>query len=248
MLTEERLSIITDTVNRNKSVSISELCDILEASVSTIRRDLNTLAEMGKIVKVHGGAIALDGSFSSVERNIEEKSMLFNEEKLAIASFAAKMIDNGDFIFIDAGTSTEKLIDFIPQRNVIFVTNAFVHAKKLAQRGFQVHIPGGEIKLSTEAIVGAECVLTLKNYNFSKSFIGVNGISVTAGLTTPDVREAQVKTTAIEGSEQTFILADHSKFDKISSVTFTQLERVSIITDKIPDQKYLAFKNIKEVM
>ena len=86
MLTEERHSIITDTVNTRKSVTIAELCRILDVSASTVKRDLNILAEAGKITKVRGGAISLDESFSAVEKNVEEKSAICTEEKTAIAA------------------------------------------------------------------------------------------------------------------------------------------------------------------
>lgn len=249
MLTAERHSLIIEQVKLNKSVTLTELCSLLNASESTIRRDLNTLDEKGILKKVHGGAIAIDeSSFSYVERDVESKSKMFTEEKTAIARYGASLIDDGDFVFIDAGTTTEKMIDFLPSKNVTFVTNAFVHAKKLAQRGFKVYIPAGEIKLTTEAIVGAECVSSLKSYNFTKCFMGANGISVKGGITTPDRNEASVKTAVIENSKSVYILADNSKFNQISAVTFAQLNRVEIITDKLSDKTYLSKANIKEVM
>lgn len=248
LLTEERYSIIIEVVNSKKSVKLTELCELLNASVSTVRRDLNALAKMGRIIKVHGGAVAIDDSFTFTEINVEEKSRLFKEEKTAVAGYAASLIDNEDFVFIDAGTTTEKMIDFLPPKNVTFVTNGFIHAKKLAQKGFKVYIPGGEIKLATEAIVGSECVMTLKNYNFTKCFIGTNGISISSGFSTPDLNEARVKTSVIDGSLKAYILADHSKFDKVTSVTFAQLNRADIITDKLFDKRYINYTFIKEVM
>ena len=251
MLTEERYSIITETVNREKSVGINTLCELLGASVSTVRRDLNALDEMGKIVKVHGGAVAVNDETAQLElfeRGVEEKSALFTEEKTAIAAFASQMIENGDFVFIDAGTTTAKLIELLPRRDATFVTNAFANAKMLARRGFRVFLPGGEIKPSTEAIIGSECLMSLKNYNFTKCFLGANGISIKAGVTTPDINEAKIKEAVVQNSSKSFILADHSKFDKISSVTFAQIFKVQIITDKIPDKKYAEFKTIKEVL
>ena len=248
MLTEERHSIILSTVNTNKIVTLGELCEALGASESTVRRDLTSLAQRGLLVKVHGGAISVSDRFSLKEQDVEEKSKLFTEEKAAIARFAASLIDEGDFVFIDAGTTTEKMIDFIPDKNVTFVTNAFVHAKKLAQRGFKVFIPAGEIKLATEAIVGAECVSSLQSYNFTKSFLGANGISVSGGASTPDCNEASVKSAVIQNSKTAYVLADHSKFDQITSVTFAKLNRVKLITDKLEDKKYLNATSVKEVM
>ena len=248
MLTEERYSIILEQLRQNKSVKLTELCELLGASESTVRRDLTSLDEKGLIKKVHGGAISTEGGFlNTVEHDVEEKSKLFTEEKIAIARYAASLIDDGDFVFIDAGTTTEKMIEFLPEKNVIFVTNAFVHAKKLAQRGFKVYIPAGEIKLTTEAIVGAECVSSLQSYNFTKSFIGANGISLSGGISTPDRSEASVKTVVVQNSQTAYILADHSKFGQITSISFAQLGRVRIITDKLTDKSYAARANIKEV-
>ncbi|MDE7303959.1 MAG: DeoR/GlpR family DNA-binding transcription regulator [Oscillospiraceae bacterium] len=249
MLTEERHSIILDTVNKNKNVELGELCELLNTSESTVRRDLSLLDKKGLLVKVRGGAIAVaDESFTAAEPNVEEKSGLFAAEKEAIARYAASLIEDGDFVYIDAGTTTEKMIEYIPSKSVTFVTNAFINAKKLAQRGFKVMILAGEVKASTEAIVGSEAAIALMNYNFTKCFMGVNGISIKGGLSTPDKNEASVKTMAVSRSKEVFILGDHSKFGKIFPVKFSELNRGKIITDKVPDKKYLSEASVKEVL
>ena len=249
MLTEERHFIILDTVNKNKNVELGELCELLNTSESTVRRDLSLLDKKGLLVKVRGGAIAVtDESFTAAEPNVEEKAGLFAAEKEAIARYAASLIEDGDFVYIDAGTTTEKMIEYIPSKSVTFVTNAFINAKKLAQRGFKVMILAGEVKASTEAIVGSEAAIALMNYNFTKCFMGVNGISIKGGLSTPDKNEASVKTMAISRSKEVFILGDHSKFGKIFSVKFSELNRGKIITDKVPDKKYLSEASVKEVL
>lgn len=249
MLAEERYSIIVQQVKQKKSVTLTELCELLGASESTVRRDLTLLDEKGLIKKVHGGAVSMDDrSLNLVEYDVESKSKMFTEEKTAIAKFAASLVDDGDFVFIDAGTTTEKMIDFLPEKNVTFVTNAFLHAQKLAQRGYKVYIPAGEIKLTTGAIVGAECVRSLQSYNFTKCFMGVNGVSLSAGITTPNRNEASVKSTVVQNSQTVYALTDHSKFGQIAAVTFAQLSQVRIITDKLTDKRFLTKANIKEVM
>ncbi len=247
MLTEERHSMIIKAVNERASVTIAELAEMLDVSASTVKRDLIILANEGKIIKVRGGAMSRNESFTSVEKNVEEKASICTEEKMTIAKYAAELIENGDFVFLDAGTTTEKMIDYLNVKDVTFVTNGFIHAKKLARKGYKVFITGGEIKASTEAIVGAECILTLKNYNFTKCFMGTNGISLTAGFTTPDVNEARVKSAAIESSREVYVLADHSKFDEVSSATFAGLGKAVIITDRIPNRKYNNAADITEV-
>ena len=239
--------MIIKAVNERSSVTIAELAEMLDVSASTVKRDLIILANEGKIIKVRGGAMSRNESFTSVEKNVEEKASICTEEKMTIAKYAAELIENGDFVFLDAGTTTEKMIDYLNAKDVTFVTNGFIHAKKLARKGYKVFITGGEIKASTEAIVGAECVLTLKNYNFTKCFMGTNGISLTAGFTTPDVNEARVKSAAIESSREVYVLADHSKFDEVSSATFAGLGKAVIITDRIPNRKYNNAADITEV-
>lgn len=248
MLSEERYSIIAELVNSRGSMKLGELCEALNASESTIRRDLNVLSGRGILTKVHGGAISNNDSFFGYENDVEKKSILYIEEKEMIARYAASLIEDGDLVFIDAGTTAEKMIAELPKKNVTFVTNGFINAKKLSQRGFKVLIPGGEIKLSTEAIVGAECVLSLQQYNFNKCFVGVNGISMSGGLSTHDINEAIVKSTAIKNSKEVYILADSSKFGKITGVRFAPLCCGEIITDKLIDKKYLSEARIKEVL
>ena len=249
MLTEERHSIILETVHKNKNVGLGELCGLLNTSESTVRRDLSLLDSRGLLVKVRGGAIAAaDESFTAREPDVEEKAGLFAAEKEAIARYAASLIDDGDYVYIDAGTTTEKMIEYIPSKAVTFMTNAFINAKKLAQRGFKVMIIAGEVKATTEAIVGTEAAITLTHYNFTKCFMGVNGISIQGGMSTPDKNEAYVKTTAISRSKEVFILGDHSKFGKIYPVKFSELNRGRIITDKVPDKKYLLEASVKEVL
>ncbi len=250
MLTEDRYATILETVNNHGSATLAELCTLLNTSESTIRRDLAFLDEKGALVKVRGGAMSATASdnFTALEHNVAEKEKLYNEEKIEIAKYASSLIDDGDFVFLDAGTTTEKMIEFLPDKKVTYVTNAFEHAMKLARRGFRVLVPAGEIKVITEAIVGADCVISLQQYNFTKSFMGVNGISLTTGFTTPDKSEAEVKKAVISNTRTSYFLADHSKFDKITAVNIAPLTEGKIITDRIENKKYLTEASVKEVL
>lgn len=247
MLTEERYSRILELVEVNKIVKLTELCELLNASVSTIRRDLNALDDMGKLVKVHGGAIAIDDNVSVVERNVEEKSQLNINEKKRIAEYAASLIKDGDFVFVDAGTTTERIADYVTAKNVIFVTTGYINAKRLSQKGYKVYLPGGEIKPSTEAIVGASCIREIQKYNFTKCFIGTNGITVANGYTTPDINEAEVKRTVLQHSKDKYILSDHSKLGRISLVSFADINQADLIIDGHVSNSYKEKTNVKEV-
>ena len=248
MITEERYRQILKYLNEKKTVTVAELVELLDTSESTVRRDLNSLAGMNKIKKVHGGAMSLDSGFDFTEQNVETKQKLFLEEKEQIAKYAASTIVKNDFIFIDAGTTTQKMINYIEEKDITVVTNGFMHAKMLSSKGIKTYIVGGKIKHTTEAVVGTAAMEFLRRYNFTKSYLGTNGISMTGGFSTPDADEAGVKSMAIERSYVSFVLADHSKFDKDLPVTFAQLADLCIITDRVMKDKYREASIIKEVM
>ena len=170
MLTEERFAKILSILERMGSVTVQQLMTELDASESTVRRDLNTLDANGQLVKVHGGAILKNTVYSTIDDEVVHRKEQNREAKDKIARYAAGLITAEDFVYIDAGTTTERMIDYIANRQAVFVTNAIGHAKKLAEHGCKVYILGGEFKAVTEAIVGEEAVFTLDKYNFTKGF------------------------------------------------------------------------------
>lgn len=226
---------------------MQELMAALEASESTIRRDLNTMDENGLLTKVHGGAIAKKPSISTFDENVVNRKAMNAEQKREIAMYAASLIQPKDFVYIDAGTTTEMMISYINTTEAVFVTNAITHAKLLSEKGCRVFILGGEFKSQTEAIVGEEAVETLDKYNFTKGFWGTNGISVTKGFSTPEVKEAMVKKHSMENCKQCYVLADASKFDQMSSVKFAEFEQATVITTELIKPALKKYKNIVEV-
>lgn len=247
MLTEERYNKIMSVLFTNSSVSVAELTEITGASESTIRRDLLTLAKMGKLKKVHGGAVSTEPSILLQEPNVDEKINLNTAAKERIAKYAAETIRPNDFVFIDAGTTTGRMIAYITQKDATFVTNAFNHAHLLARRGFKVYLTGGEVRPTTEALVGVSCLETINRSNFTKCFLGTNGIHTETGYTTQNIDEASVKRAAVQKSFVTYILADHSKFGKSAAVTFADIRNACILTDKLPDDRYKEITVVKEV-
>ena len=248
MLTEERHELILQEIKKNSVVYVSELVTLLNTSESTIRRDLNTLHKDGKLKKVHGGATALDKGINTKEDMVAIRKKLHTNEKIEIAKYAASLIEPGDFVYIDAGTTTEIMIDFIEEKDAVFVTNGIGHGKKLVEKQCKTFILGGEIKWATEATIGVEAINSLKKYNFTKGFFGANGISKNRGYTTPDINEALVKEEALGRTRNPYILGDNSKFDEISSVTFGELSRAVIITTKIEDNEYKELTEVLEVL
>ena len=149
MLTQDRQSKILSILNEQGSVTVSRLTEILSASESTIRRDLTSLASEGKLNKVHGGATALNQEFVRFEDNIEDKLTKHTDEKIRIAEYAARQIQDDDFVFIDAGTSTLLMTSYLKNSKATFVTNGVDHAKQLAKNGCNTIVLGGLLKQSS---------------------------------------------------------------------------------------------------
>lgn len=234
-------------LERQGSVTVTELMAELNASESTIRRDLNTLASRGNLVKVHGGAIARENAYATRDDEVALRKQLHMEEKLKIARYAASLVREGDFVYVDAGTTTELLAELAENREAVYVTNAVTHAKALAEKGCRVYLLGGEFKGTTEAIVGEEAVASIEKYNFTIGFFGTNGITRKQGFTTPEIKEAMVKKKAFEQTKKRYVLADGSKFGSISAVSFAPFDDAVILTaGRIPED-YQKKQNVKEV-
>lgn len=146
------------------------------------------------------------------------------------------MIEPQDFIYLDAGTTTGYMLDFIEDTRATFVTNAVAHAQRLAAKGVRVILIGGTLKSTTEAVVGTMAALALKDYHFTKGFFGTNGISLAAGHTTPDADEALVKRTAAQQCRKQYFLCDDSKFNVVSAVTFAALTTGTVLTNAAPGE------------
>ena len=244
MLSEQRQRMILQVLEEKRSVTVAELTELLDISESTARRDITLLDKAGKLVKVFGGAVLAENVYLSAEPTVAQKAEVNQEEKRRIARYAASLIRPQDFVYIDAGTTTGYMLDFLEETDVTFVTNAVAHAQRLAAGGRRVILTGGTLKPSTEAVIGTSAVLMLKDYHFSVGFFVSNGVSRTAGFTTPDASEALVKKTALEQCKKAYLLCDHSKFNVVSSVTFAPVTAGTILTDERMDE----YRDVAEVV
>ncbi len=246
MLTEQRYDIILKLLEERKSVTVTELRELLDASESTVRRDITALDKAGKLTKVFGGAVALNHKVTAYEPTVAQKSELNKEEKKKIARYAASLIAADDFVYLDAGTTTGLMLEYLEGAGATFATNAVSHAQTLAKMGIRVYLIGGELKSSTEAVVGSQAMQMIQMYHFTKGFFGTNGITKREGFTTPDTNEAIVKGTAMKQCRDVYVLADGSKFGQVSSVTFGEFRDAQILTEAIPEE-YQESKNISKV-
>lgn len=179
-----------------------------------------------------------------------EKSAKNIQEKQLIAQYAARLIQDGDFVYLDAGTSTYEMIPFLVGKELNVITNSVYHAAALTDLNIPTMIIGGSIKLSTKAVVSAFSLRQMEDLRFDKAFMGINGIHPSYGFTTPDLEEAAMKSTAQKQAEQVFILADQTKFNKVSFAKVSELASGLVITNSLTPklrQTFSTIATIKEV-
>lgn len=220
--------MILQRLSEQKVVKLKELVDLTDSSESTIRRDLTDLEAEGYLARVHGGATLI--ATPDEEPTFEEKRDRFVDEKVAIARKAATFIEDGMSIYLDAGTTTQAMVPFLQGKKIVVVTNSLPIANELFDLDIKTFVIGGELKRSTQALVGYNARESMMNYRVDLAFLGMNGIDIEAGYTTPDPEEALVKKTAIELAQTSFVLADASKIGKRTFSRVATLDAAQLIT------------------
>jgi DeoR family fructose operon transcriptional repressor len=251
MLPGERRNEILELLRLNRAITVKELCDALEASEATIRRDLSTLESEGKLERTHGGAILNSDIYMDNEENYQKKESLYSVQKAAIAVKAFEFIKENDSIVLDSGTTTLELARLIGKSDlkITVITNSTTVLSLLTNNpNVDLIVLGGKVRLNTLATVGSIATETLKRLNANKVFLAINGINLTNGLMTPDIEEADIKKAMISSSLERFVLADHSKFKKMAMCQVAPVSMVDyIITDKEVDQELVKQYEMNDV-
>ncbi len=231
MFGEERRMKIAELLSKDKSMTVSELSEILGVSESTVRRDLRMLEMDGFIQRTHGGAIL--NTHTHYEPSFVEKEDYELPSKMQIGKMAASLIEEGDSVIFDAGTTTLMIAKSLQDIHLTVVTNSPIIAIELSNRNnIELIVTGGIERLNTKALVGPIAEMVIRNFKVDKAFIGANAISYENGLMTPDIIEANTKKAMIDVSNEVYAVVDHTKFGKKSFVKFADISDITaIITD-----------------
>lgn len=251
MIIVERHEKILALLEKRQQASVSELSDLLLVSPATIRRDLADLEDLGQVTRVHGGAILSEQYASQMhEQTINEKQSLHQEEKQVIAQQAALQVRGGETIYLDAGTTTACLIPLLAQvvPKVTVVTNSVNHAAKLADLSVAVMVIGGSVKLATNAVIGSNAVQQIQQLHFDRSFLGINGVTAEAGLTTPDMEEAAMKRSVMAQSWKNYVLADASKIGAVNFVKVNDVTEAVLVTNQTDQSELEAIRKQTQVI
>ena len=216
-------------LEKNEVVSLDDFCKKLQGvSESTVRRDLKTLEAEGQIVLLRGGGARLKKG--SYEVPVNSKSIKNVNEKENIARYAAGLVKDGESVYLDSGSTVLRMVKYLKNKDITIVTTNAMILPEL--QGF---LAGGEINVSSASILGTKTNSDLQRMYFDKAFLGANGFSDKAGISTPDLREAEKKQIVCRNSTKAYVLLDSSKSGKNTLSKVFELGEVTIISDKETD-------------
>ena len=239
--TVDRRDEIVRIINENGKAKVEELSKVFQVSLVTIRNDLNYLEDRGLIHRVYGGALVRD--YVADDTTLNEKAKVHAEEKRRIGAKAAEMILDGDSIVLDSGTTTLEIAKQIKTRqNLTVMTNAVNIATELAGYiDIQVMLTGGTLREKSFSLVGPQAEAVLREFFFDKLFLGVDGIDIKFGLTTPNMLEAHLNSIMVDIANETILVTDSSKFGRKSLCRICGAEKVDkVITDANIPKEYLS--------
>jgi DeoR family transcriptional regulator of aga operon len=233
LLNEERRRAILDLLNREGRVLVKELADRFDTSQITIRKDLEVLHSQGSLHRTHGGALTVQ-SGTLVDPSLQEKEKLHRQEKLRIAAAAVAMIEEGQSIILDSGTTTTAIARSLRGfRRLTVITNAVNIAAELATSGIEVILTGGTVRTNSFSLVGPLAEETLRRLTADLLFLGVDGFDTRLGLSTPNLLEAKVNRVMVEIARKTVAVCDSSKFGHRSLSMIVPAAAIHhVITDK----------------
>ncbi len=234
MTPEERKMQILKLLDTNGSVSVSELSQHLSLSEVSVRKLLITLEKEGLLQRKWGGAVKITRTMNELTYPMRESKHM--EEKIAIAKMAYDLIEDGDSLYLDSGTTTLELAKLIkngPKRDLLIASNALDHiCELLSVPGLNLISIGGEVRQDSRACTGYLTNDTIRQMVFDKGFIGIEHVSIKHGITTPNMRDAELKRSIVSSSKKTIVLADYSKFWNDSLIQIAPSEKISlVITD-----------------
>ena len=259
LLAEQRRALILDEVRRRGGVRVNELTRKLGVSDMTVRRDLDALARQGVLEKVHGGAVPVVEA-STHEPGFEAKSGLELTAKEDIARAAAELVAAGSAIALSGGTTTNALAqqlldvpDLTVVTNSVRVADVFHTAQRVSgqRQGAATVVLTGGVRTPSDSLVGPVADQAIASLHFDVLFLGVHGISVEAGLSTPNLAEAETNRRLVQSARRVVVVADHTKWGTVGLSSFAALEQVdTLVTDSglVPEARSEVSEHLRRLV
>ncbi|MBL1227780.1 DeoR/GlpR transcriptional regulator [Enterococcus sp. BWB1-3] len=233
MIKEERQKALLAFLDKQEFVKVSDITEKIKVTEMTVRRDLKELEKQGKLIRVHGGAKAMNKKeLSFFELSHIEKKNIHLKEKEEVAKKIAEQIKTGDTVFLGPGTTIELVYDYLTCDFAKFVTNSIhVFDKFKNDNRFELILIGGSYRSKTGAFVGTIANDTVASIQVHKAFIGVNGI-LNDAVTNSNEDEGVTQRIILQSAHKKYIIADHFKLDRQDFYKFYSLSKADyLITD-----------------
>ncbi|MGD8458483.1 MAG: DeoR/GlpR family DNA-binding transcription regulator [Anaerolineales bacterium] len=247
MLKEERHQKIVDLVKDKGAVAVDELCEKFGISQSTVSRDLQILNQAGKLVKTHGGAVAISNGLA-VEPSVSYRKTQFTKEKQRIAIKAAEYLKSDETIILDSGTTTFWIVEHLQhlsQLNV-WTNDLYIAFELIGHENVEVTMLGGNLRKKYFNTMGVLTNQLLGSIHVDRLFIGVDAINCEGGLMVYSPEEAELKRLMIKTAKETIVVCDHSKFEKMALMSICPIEEIHrVITGKETDPE--AINEIRKI-
>ena len=244
LLNEERRREILGILHRDGRVLVKDLARQFRISQITIRKDLEFLDGQGVVQRTHGGALPVQTG-ALLDPSLREKEKLHRKEKTQIAHAAARLVEEGQSVLLDSGTTTTAIARSLKDMaRLTVITNAINIAAELAGTHIEVILTGGMLRKNSFSLVGPLAERTLRQLSADILFLGVDGFDTKAGLFTPNLLESEVNRAMVEIARRTIAVCDSSKFGRRSLCNIMPVTAVhEVITDKhIPKSDLQALK------
>ncbi len=239
-MTEERREKIRVLLSEKPYVSLAELCEMFpDLSDMTLRRDIEYFDRIGVAVKVRGGARSVKFIGDTTEAPIDNRMNTLVEEKTRIAAAASVYLEHGHSVFLDSGSTVEKIVDFAPQTKMTFITASPQIAIDLCRAGpHAVNIVGGRMDRDSLSVSGMHAMKYLEDVNLDIAFLSPSGFSLSGGFTCGNYSECELKSTVAKKARFVVMLMDRTKIDRVLPFTFCKLDDVDVlVTDgELPEQ------------
>jgi DeoR/GlpR family transcriptional regulator of sugar metabolism len=230
MLARQRQACIVDEVRRRGGVRVSDLTALFAVSDMTVRRDLEQLDRSGLVHKVHGGAVP--ASHSAEEPGFAAKAAREPREKDALATAAAGLVRAGQALGISAGTTTQRLaVALSRMRDITVVTNSLrvAEAFEPGRTSGQTVVLTGGVRTPSDALVGPLADAAIRSLHVDVLFLGVHGMDPEAGLTTPNLAEAETNRAFLAHAQKVIVVADHTKWRTVGLASFGPLSAADVL-------------------
>ena len=239
---EKRFQEIRQYLREHDICTYEELCQYCDVSLSTMKRDVQYLANAGEILRIRGGAKALRDEESEFQRAASMDTLSYEPALDRIAKRASQLVNDNEIIFLGSGVTVAHMVKHLRgYHNLTVITNSIYVMQEAFQYDINVMMIGGMLNRATMSYIGIQSVEQLRSLNANRAFMSCNGIALSHGVTNSSEVEGDVKKVAINVSRQSVLLADSNKFGKISLHTIAQLGDFScLITDKNLDEEYLS--------